>query len=315
MIPSRAGAPPALSSVRHAIKQSLFAVGYYHQRLSHVAFPGVAVLCYHGVRRRGEATPFSELHVTTATFERHCRLIANGCQAISLADLRDARNGRRALPPRPVLVTFDDGYRGVIDDALPLLERYGVPAVLFTCVRPVLEKRHFWFDALWRRDGEGAVLKARALPFDQWRVLVDSIDTAADIAEIHRPLTAGELRHLAGHPLIEIGGHTMTHPTLALAPVDEQRREIAECRTALESALAKPVGAFAYPYGSLSEDYTSETVAAVRDAGFDIAFTTQPSFATPQCDPFQIPRFMMLDTVSEVELAHRLVHSWHGSVS
>jgi peptidoglycan/xylan/chitin deacetylase (PgdA/CDA1 family) len=315
MMPSQAGAPPPLSSVRHAIKQSLFAVGYYHQRLSHAAFPGVAVLCYHGVRKRGEATPFGDLHVTSATFERHCRLLADACQPISLADFRDARNGRRALPPRPVLVTFDDGYRGVVDHALPLLERYGIPAILFACVQPVLERRHFWFDALWRRDGEAAVLKARALPFHEWRTLVDSIDTAADIADSHRPLTTGELQHLAGSPLIEIGGHTMTHPTLALAPVDEQRREIAGCRAALKGVLGKPIAAFAYPYGSPSEDYTSETVAVVRDAGFDIAFTTDASFATTRCDPFQIPRFIMLDTVSEVELAHRLVHSWHGSVS
>jgi peptidoglycan/xylan/chitin deacetylase (PgdA/CDA1 family) len=315
MIPSRAGAWPPLSSVRHAIKQSLFSVGYYHQRLSNAAFPGVAVLCYHGVRKRDEATPFSTLHVTSATFERHCRLIAGSCQPISLADFRDARNGRRALPPRPVLVAFDDGYRGVVDYALPLLERYGIPAVLFACVRPVVERRHFWFDALGRRDGEAAVLKARSLPFEQWRTLVDSIDTAADIAELHRPLTTGELRHLAGSPLIEIGGHTMTHPTLALAPVDEQRREIAGCRLALEDVLGKPVAAFAYPYGSVPGDYTSETVDVVRDAGFDVAFTTDGSFATAHCDAFQIPRFMMLDTVSDVELAHRLVHSWQGRVS
>jgi len=126
---------------RRAIKQSLFAVGYYHQRLLNAAFPGVAVLCYHGVRTSDDAIPFSDLHVTTTTFERHCRLIADTCDPISLSELRDARRGRE-LPSRSVLVTFDDGYRGVLDHALPILERYAIPAAVFVSAAPVLEGRH-----------------------------------------------------------------------------------------------------------------------------------------------------------------------------
>ncbi len=303
------------SRIRRAIKQSLFAVGYYHQRLSTAAFPGVAVLCYHGVRTSDDAIPFSDLHVTKATFERHCRLIANACDPISLAEFREARRNGRELPPRSVIVTFDDGYRGVLDHALPILERHGIPAAVFVSAAPVLEGRHFWFDALCRRHGEAAVLKARALPYHEWRTLTEATATALYETESHRPLTPAELERLAASPLIEIGAHTMTHPTLALAPVEEQQREIAGCRAALERVLGTPVAAFAYPYGNLLEDYTSETVSRVRDARFDLAFTTGASFAMLECDPLQIPRFMMLAAVGDVELAHRLVHSWHAGPS
>ena len=301
--------------LRRAIKQSLFAVGYYHHRLSASAFPGVAVLCYHGVRRSDDSVPFSDLHVTKATFEQHCRLIANACNAISLSEFREARRNGRDLPRRSVIVTFDDGYRGVLEHALPILERYGIPATVFVSAAPVVERRHFWFDALCRRQGEAAVLKARTLPYQQWRALTEATATALEEIESHRPLTLEELQRLAASPLIEIGAHTMTHPTLALAPVDDQQREIAEGRAALERVLGKRVTAFAYPYGNVFEDYTSETVTLVRDARFDLAFSTGASFATPECDPFQIPRFMMLDAVGDVELAHRLVHSWHAGVS
>src|SRR5262245_40986030 len=254
-------APPVFSSVRRAIKQSLFAVGYYHQRLSASAFPGVAVLCYHGVRISDDSIPFSDLHVTKATFERHCRLIATACDPISLAELREARRNGRELRPRSVIVTFDDGYRGVLDHALPILERYGIPAVVFVSAKPVLDARHFWFDTLSRRQGEAAVLKARRLPYRDWRQLVESIELAAEIAESHRPLTSEELAQLASSPLIEIGAHTMTHPTLGVASVEDQRREIAGCRAALEHALGRPVTAFAYPYGNPNDDYTAETVS------------------------------------------------------
>jgi peptidoglycan/xylan/chitin deacetylase (PgdA/CDA1 family) len=186
---------------------------------------------------------------------------------------------------------------------------------VFVSAAPVLDGRHFWFDALCRRQGEAAVLKARALPYHEWRALTEATATALDETEWHRPLTSAELKRLAASPLIEIGAHTTTHPTLALAPVEDQQREIACCRAALERVIGKPVTAFAYPYGNVFEDYTSETVNVVRDAKFDLAFTTGASFATLECDPLQIPRFMMLDTVGDVELAHRLVHSWHAGVS
>ena len=311
----RHASPPVLSSVRHAIKRSLFAVGYYHQRLSASVFPGVAVLCYHGIRTPADSTRFSDLHVTKATFERHCRLIADACNPISLADFREARESGRVLPARSVIVTFDDGYRGVLDHALPILKRYGIPAAVFVSAAPVLNGRHFWFDTLCRREGEAAVLKARALPYQKWRALVNAIETTAVETESHRPLTSAELGRLAESPLIDIGAHTMTHPTLAYASIEDQQREVAECRAALERVLHKPVTAFAYPYGNPIADYTPETVGVVRHARFDLAFTTGASFATLECDPLQIPRFMMLDTVGDVELAHRLVHSWHAGVS
>ena len=315
MLASPGGAGPILSSIRHVVKQSLFAVGYYHHRLSTTAFPGPTVLCYHGVRASDESVPFSDLHVTEATFERHCRLIARACSPISLADLREAWRGHRTLPPRSVLVTFDDGYRGVLDHALPVLERYGIPAVVFVSVEAVLDQRHFWFDTLCRRRGEAAVLQARTLPYDEWRTLAASSADAADASESHRPLRFAELTRLAASPFIEIGAHTLTHPTLAHASAVDQRREIVGSRLALQGVLDRPVTAFAYPYGTFGEDYTTETVSLVADAGFDLAFTTAASFAVPHGDPLQIPRFTMLDTVGEVELAHRLVHSWRAGVA
>jgi peptidoglycan/xylan/chitin deacetylase (PgdA/CDA1 family) len=184
---------------------------------------------------------------------------------------------------------------------------------VFVSAAPVLNGQHFWFDALCRREGEAAVVKARALPYEKWRALVDSIETPAAATESHRPLTSAELERLAESPLIEIGAHTMTHPTLALAPIEAQQHEVAGCKSALERVLARPVNAFAYPYGHPFADYSPETVSVVRQARYDLAFTTGAAFATLGCDALQVPRFMMLDTVGDVELAHRLAHSWRSA--
>jgi peptidoglycan/xylan/chitin deacetylase (PgdA/CDA1 family) len=257
-----------------------------------------------------ESPPFKELHVTQQTFEGHCRLLSESCNPISLDDLRAARAGVRALPPRPTLITFDDGYRGVLDCALPALERYHVPAVVFVCAGPVLSGSCFWFDVVCRASGEDAVLGARSAPYADWKTLVEGFETAAPESDRHRPLTLDELKRLAASPLVEIGGHTMSHPTLALTPIDEQYREIVECRRTLQDTLGKPIDSFAYPYGSLPKDYTDDTAAVVRQAGFSLAFTTANMFSTLGGDPFHIPRFLMLESVDDVQLAHRLSHSW-----
>lgn len=304
---------PRLSRVRHVVKRTLLSSGYYARRLAHLEFPGVAVLCYHSLRGDDErALPFNELHVTRTTFEQHCELLATHCHPISLADLREARNGTRALPPRAVLVTFDDGYRAVFDLALPILERYKVPAVVFCCPGPMMGGMHFWFDAVYRTAGEFAVLQARSAPVAEWAELVTANQLPASQADAHRPLTIDELKQLAASPLIEIGGHTLTHPTLALLPCEEQRREVEDCRFALETMVGSPIAAFAYPYGVATHDYSAETVSVVRAAGFELGFTTEQSFAALDCPAFEIPRFVMLDAIDGVELAHRLAYSWHA---
>jgi peptidoglycan/xylan/chitin deacetylase (PgdA/CDA1 family) len=298
--------------VRRVVKHTLFSVGYYHQRLAQFDFPGIAVLCYHGIRARTDPrAPFNDLHVDPDVFDAHCRLIATACNPISLDEFREVLEGNRALPPRAVIVTFDDGYRSVLEYGLPSLEQHGIPAAVFVCIEPVLRSQHFWFDTLCREHDEQAVLQAATIPYEAWRRQKQSMVATSYEHEHHRPMTVSELRRLAASPLIEIGGHTLTHPVLAHTSLDEQRCEIVGCRTALEEVIDKPVNAFAYPFGQIGIHYSPETVAVVRHAGFDMAFTTEPSFASTHEDSFDIPRFVILDAVTDVELAHRLTHSWH----
>src|SRR5262249_1665819 len=97
-------------------KRGLYVSGHYHRRLGRDVLPGVAVLCYHGVRPDKSppgAVTFQTLHVRVSELEAHCRLVREYCHPISLADWREALAGRAALPARPVLFTFDDGYRTV----------------------------------------------------------------------------------------------------------------------------------------------------------------------------------------------------------
>ena len=80
---------------------------------------------------------------------------------------------------------------------------------------------------------------------------------------------------LANDNLIEIGAHTVNHPSLSSLPLKSQRHEILESKARLEDLVGSPVTSFAYPYGKRS-DYSARTVALVQESGFTCACSNFP---------------------------------------
>ena len=88
----------------------------------------IAALAYHDIVPVKDGDPFS---ITVAEFRRHMEYLAQaGYQPISLAALQRAREGKAELPPKPVLLTFDDGYKSYHDTVFPILREYGFPSVI-----------------------------------------------------------------------------------------------------------------------------------------------------------------------------------------
>jgi peptidoglycan/xylan/chitin deacetylase (PgdA/CDA1 family) len=110
----------------------------------------------------------------------------------------------------------------------------------------------------------------------------------------HRALSPEELRALAADGLVEIGSHTITHPLLSALPAAEQRSEIAGSKTQLEQLVGQEVSSFAYPFGGRAH-YNTESVSAVREAGFVRACSNFPGVARRGTDPWQLPRFLVRD--------------------
>jgi len=295
-----------------SVKTGLLASGWYANRLEHDAFPGVLALCYHGIRASADVmdgVPLADLHVIADTFEEQCRMIAETCHPIDLATFRDARAGGCALPERPVLVTFDDGYRSVFDLARPILRRYKIPAAVFVCSEPVRLQRLFWFDAVMRALGPDAFNAIRAQPGEAWRRAAAEHDTPASDAPEIAPMTEAQVRQLADEGF-EIGVHTASHAPLNHAPAAVQRDELESCRSALESWTGRRVDAVAYPFGAPGADYTTETVAIAEDLGFAAGFTTRNDFARANEPALERSRFVVLAAVTAAELAHRISYAW-----
>jgi peptidoglycan/xylan/chitin deacetylase (PgdA/CDA1 family) len=110
-----------------------------------------------------------------------------------------------------------------------------------------------------------------------------------EIRATHRAMTDAELERLAAGGLVEIGAHTENHPALTALEPAEQAAEIAHSKSRLETVLGRQVESFAYPYGLHDE----RTVAAVQQAGFRWACTTEEHAARRASEPLRLPRFDM----------------------
>jgi peptidoglycan/xylan/chitin deacetylase (PgdA/CDA1 family) len=128
-------------------------------------------------------------------------------------------------------------------------------------------------------------------------------DCAGD-RQARRALSVEEVAALAQGDLVEVGSHTVTHPVLSALPTARQQDEIRQSKANLEEVLARPVTSFAYPYGARS-NYTDETVAIVRQEGFNCACSTLEGFVDQGADPYQLPRVQVQDWDGE-EFARRL---------
>jgi peptidoglycan/xylan/chitin deacetylase (PgdA/CDA1 family) len=136
------------------------------------------------------------------------------------------------------------------------------------------------------------------LPASEREQVLDELRAWAGSERIDRPthrcLSPAEARALGDGALVELGAHTMSHPSLATLTADVQRNEIEQSRSRLMDLLGRSVSAFAYPFGKRS-DYNSRTIAIVREAGFASACTSIAGIVQPSSDRFQLPRLHVHD--------------------
>jgi peptidoglycan/xylan/chitin deacetylase (PgdA/CDA1 family) len=266
------------------------------QRLRRRPREGVAILGYHRVC--GGPDPL-RLSVSSEHFAQQLDVLARGAHPMPLREAAAAL-GQGALPHRAVVVTLDDGYADNLDCALPLLERYEVPATVF--VVSGTRGGEFWWDRLVRAlEGakprhasarRRATALARELeaaaPEEREKRLreIETENARAGDTPRHRSLTAEELVRLAAHPLIEIGSHTVSHRPLAMLPEDVQRDEIERSKIELEASVRSDITSFAYPHGSCSQ----ETLTLVGAAGYSIACASTEEVASRGSTLLALPR-------------------------
>ncbi len=144
----------------------------------------------------------------------------------------------------------------------------------------------------------GMVAALRRMPTTERDVLVsrwrDWSGVTEGARESHRTVSTKEVIALAEARGVSIGAHTMTHPSLAQLSATEQAHELRDSRRWLETTIAKPVTAVAYPYGE-SADVSAITVAAARTAGFDTGYSNIGGTAWRWSSRWRVPRILVRD--------------------
>lgn len=101
-----------------------------------------------------------------------------------------------------------------------------------------------------------------------------------------RAMSSAQAARMASMNLIEIGAHTMTHPSLPTLSRDAQFQEMKASKLACEEIVGGRIERFAYPFG----DFNADTIEAAREAGFAAAFTTKAGTMSKARDPLLFPR-------------------------
>ncbi|HUK42317.1 MAG TPA: polysaccharide deacetylase family protein [Candidatus Acidoferrales bacterium] len=110
----------------------------------------------------------------------------------------------------------------------------------------------------------------------------------------HLPVTTAELVQLDREALVEIGAHTCTHSLLSGLSKAEQKKDVQDSKKILEEVLNHEVSTFAYPFGG-RVDYNGDSLAAVYEAGFELACANFPGAVWRYSDCFQLPRVLVRD--------------------
>ncbi len=260
----------------------------------------LAVLTYHRVDAIGQRLHLSPaLHsATPADFAEQMGHLAAHWNVVSMQDLVEVYDRGRVLPPRSVMVTFDDAYRGFAEHAWPVLKRLGLPVTLFVPTSfPDHPERGFWWDRLYQainrpqqRELETPTGRfpvetpsQRRKLFKALREQVKSLDHEAAMqwieetcAQVAPPEGEGDvlswdtLRALAAEG-VTLGAHTQTHPLLNRVTRERARDEAVGSLTDLRREIGSTLPVFAYPSGGIDDG----VVAELDRAGFRLAFTTE----------------------------------------
>ncbi len=222
------------------------------------------ILLYHSVS--DVASPsYRPYAVSPARFAEHVSVLSRRhFTPLTVAQAIESRRPGRSLPPRPIVISFDDGLEDFLTGAMPILERHSFPATLFVATGYV-GKTAKWLGSL----GEGD------RPMLDWT----------------------QLSGLAACG-IELGAHTRSHLQLDVIGLKQAWAEIVGSKVDLETALSIEVTSFAYPHG-----YSTAAVRKiVSDAGFTAACRVRHAVATTNENPFALSRIVVTEEMDEEAL-------------
>ncbi len=260
------------------------------------------VLTYHRIDELGSNPDLdsSLISATPEVFSQQMDFVAANYDVMSLSDLLEARETGRRIPPRALMITFDDAYRDFAVHAWPVLKKRALPVTLFVPTGFPDSPRHtFWWERLHYALDSTTSIDPLNTPFGQITLTTRSsrrrglkrlkefvkslpheramcwVDEFCHQLGASRPCPAvlswADIRKLSSEG-VTVGAHTQTHPLLTRVSLQDARNEVvASLRDIRREIGPAVVPVLAYPSG----ERNLEIVSMLKYEGVSVAFTTK----------------------------------------
>jgi peptidoglycan/xylan/chitin deacetylase (PgdA/CDA1 family) len=212
--------------------------------------------------RRGPLSRVLDFHPieSAKSFDRMLASLAENFNFVSLAQIEDQAG--LSDTRTNLAITFDDGFTNQVQNAVPVLKKWGFPATFF--------------------------LPAGALNLSADRARLFYGERVGIAYE--QSLTSEAVKRLASEPGIEIGLHGWDHADLGVCnSADDLAREVVRARQEVEEIANKEVVRFAYPFGDVV-NYTPGVIEFLESAGLRSAYTIVPGFNTAGTPRYELHR-------------------------
>jgi len=293
--------------------------------------PAVTIVAYHRIVDETQPGVRPYIAVTAQELRRQIRFFRRHYTVITLAEAVERIENDR-VDKHYLVVTFDDGYRDNHDLGLEVFRSEGIQPAIFITTGCVDGGSLLWPDLirqmLYAADIETSV--ALATPSvvigsslaSRIRATKAIIAHVKGLARDERDKYLADLRRLlhvqppSDRLMLDwnevrslqsagatIGSHTVTHQILSRVDEGAARSEVVESKRVLEERTGRAIQFFAYPNGTPA-DFTADTIAALRDAGYRAAVTTMRGRNKAGADLFRLRRtgIYLTDTLSVVKL-------------
>lgn len=215
----------------------------------------IPILMYHKIPDK-EISSKHKIYVTKSNFEKHLQFFyKRGFKTLTFSDLQQFRTGKRKFsefPKKPLILTFDDGYKDTLENASPLLKKYNFKAQVFLLADTSV-KQNFW-------------------------------DIGPD-EPVHE-IVSGAERIKWKESAFEVGSHGFLHEKITEFQEDTALNELTASKQALEKEFGLPLNVFAFTYGITN----SNSSALAQKAGYDYAVNVDSGGFLIEEDPYSIFR-------------------------
>jgi len=212
----------------------------------------IPILTYHRIGK-GKGLDLKEYSIPKEVFKKQMQYLKKkGFNSVALNKLIQFLETGESLPEKPIAITFDDGFKETLDNALPILEECGFEATFFLVAGKAGENND------WDK---------------KYKEPLYSLASFDEIKQIKEKT-------------IQFGSHSLTHKKLYALSEEELLKEIVLSKQLIEISLGKEVCFFSYPYGK----YDEETKRIVKEAGYLAAFSVNQGMVKPRDDLFELNR-------------------------